>query len=224
MSVSDVILLEDNTTTRGHIKRGEKAFYGVRLLEGDLLKLSFQMKGDLTLSLFFKNKRLIIKTVRSGIHALSYSATQEGFYQCLCETIEGANFRLDCDIEVPKDRRKGEEASPLRRINLAHVLFILPLFVMPGLALYLYLHVFSLLLSIPALVGVYLLYEMVEDKEVVLAILYASQGVFALLLLFFFYFIMSWQDTARLLLLVIYVTALVLSMAVVHFFFRKVVR
>jgi len=222
MPITDVITLADNTTTKSHIKRGEKAFYGVRLEEDEKLCLSLAMKGDLTAKIYFKNRRLLIKTMRSGNHDLIFSAPQAGFYQCILETIEGANYTLHCDIDSATKARKDTRFSIIKKISLKNLFVILPLFVLPSLMLFLFLGKFSIIFLLPFILGIYLFHETREEKQALLHLLYATNVVFAFLIVFYVYFILGWHDVERFLLAVIYLLAFMLALATFHLFLRKI--
>lgn len=223
MSISNVIIIEDNTTTQGNIKRFEKAFYGIYLEKGDKLILSVRMKGDITLKIYFQNRRLLIKTIRTGNHSIEFMIPADGFYQCIFETIGGANYTLDCDIEESKVKKEAEP-SLIERISLKNVVVLLPLFILPSCVLYLFLHKISFLVTIPLFAGIYLSHEIMEEKEIMLYLLYASNVIFALLALFYVYAILGWHDVERLLLVLLYLIAFMLAIATFHLFFKKVMR
>jgi hypothetical protein len=225
MSISDVTILEDNTTTQSHIKRGEKIFYGIHLKEGDTLILTLSMKGDLTFKIFFNNKRNFIKTMHSGTHTIRFLASADGFYQCIIETIEGAHWNLDCDVEASRAKRKKEdEHSFLQNLSLGNLLVILTLFIIPSIALYLFLNTISLAIVVPLFLVAFIIHEIVEEKEFLIIILYAANIIFGLLIPSYVYLILGWHDAERLLLVLIYLLALMLAVATCYLFLRKVVR
>jgi hypothetical protein len=225
MSISDVTILEDNTTTQSRIKRGEKTFYGIHLKGGDTLLLTLSMKGDLTFKIFFNNKRDFIKTMHSGTHTIRFLASADGFYQCILETIEGAHWNLDCDVEASRaKRRKEDEHSFLQKLSLGNLLVIFTLFIVPSITLYLFLNTISLAIVVPLFLAAFILHEMMEEKELFIIILYAANIIFGLLIPSYVYLILGWHDAERLLLVLIYLLALMLAVATCHLFLRKVVR
>lgn len=216
-------MLEDNATTQSHIKRGEKAFYGIHLKEGDTLLLTLNMKGDLTFKIFFNNKRDFIKTMSSGTHTIRFLASADGFYQCILETIEGAHWNLDCDVEASVTKKRGEdEHSFLQGLSLGNLLIIFTLFIVPSAALYLFLNTISLAIAVPFFLAVFILHETVSEKGFFMTILYAANIIFALLIPSYVYLILGWHDMERLLLVIIYLLALMLAVATCHLFLKKV--
>ena len=174
--VRKVRTLENERLIKSQLSSMERDFYNVELMTGDSLELEIKSIGNLEVKIFFKNKEQYSKDFDGNIaQILSFQSPYDGWYHVSFEAKNVSEYSILPKIK--RTRREGEEVIKVERsFKISDFFILLPLFVLPGVASYLLLGIFSVLFMIPLMTAFFYFYE-VLNKGFYLNLLYLVQVI-----------------------------------------------